>query len=156
MAAMAAHPAGRGRRCCTGSHPCGCRLEPQLADQGPPSEADNPRRRFSDSGMVTAELAISLPVLALLAVGMSWVIALGVGQGQLLVGAREGARAAARGDSDGRVLAAVYRVAPHAQVVVARGARTVRVRLSQRREPPGMLSGLGYTLRAQAVAAVEP
>lgn len=156
LAAMAAHPAGTGSPSSTGSHPCRCRLESRRDYPGASREADCPVARVSDSGMVTAELAVSLPILAFLAVAMSWVIALGVGQGQLLVGAREGARAAARGDSDGKVVAAVYRVAPHAEVVVARGSRTVRVRLSQRREPPGMLSGLGYTLRAQAVAAVEP
>lgn len=106
--------------------------------------------------MVTAETAVALPTLAFLAVTMCWLIALAVSQGQLVAGAREGARAAARGDSVAQVAAAAGRVAPHARVSVARGSRIVRVRLTQRRDPPAVLAGLGRTLRAEAVAAVEP
>lgn len=106
--------------------------------------------------MVTAETALAIPVLALVAVMLSWVMALAVGQGQLLAGAREGARAAARGDSAASVAASAARVAPHASVRVNRTGSRVRVVLTQRREPPGPLAGLGRTLHAEAVAAVEP
>jgi hypothetical protein len=112
--------------------------------------------RTRDSGMVTAETAVAIPVLALVAVAMSWVMALAVGQGQLLAAAREGARAAARGDSAASVVASATRVAPNASVRVSRTGSRVRVVATQHRQPPGPLSGLGRRLRAEAVAAVEP
>lgn len=114
------------------------------------------KRWIAERGMVTTEAAFAMGALSMLAVAMSWVIALSVGQAQLMAGAREGARAAARGEPTAGVFASAARVAPHARVQVHRIGRQVKVVLTQRREPPGLLSGLGRTLRAEAVAAVEP
>ncbi len=80
---------------------------------------------------MTAELALSLPALT---VALTAVLAVGqvvAAQVQCLDAARAGARAAARGESDPRVLSAGRAVGPPgARVEVSRAAASVTVRVS--------------------------
>ena len=109
----------------------------------------------SDAGMVTAETAMTLPVLVLLT--LAGVAAIGVGQAQLRSAdaAREAARAVARGDAD--AAAARARTAAGRPVTVlstgSQGSDTaVTVRLALR--PIGWLPPV--TITETAVVASEP
>lgn len=152
------------RNCATGGCPpsicpaCDARRASMAAH--PAGSARGSLRRGSwrsDGGMVTAELAAAIPGSVFVAVVLAWALSLGVAQGQVQAAARDGARAAARGDSTSQVARAVARVAPGAAVRVSRRGRLVQVAVSQRRSPPGSaLAGLSRTLRATAVAEMEP
>lgn len=147
-ACMAAHPAGSSRS--------GTTSKPEEMPVGAPLTVSQ-GRAGRERGMVTAELAAAIPASAFVAVLLAWVLSLGVAQGQVQAAARDGARAAARGDNPGQVASAVARVAPGAAVRVSRRGRLVQVQVSQLRSPPGAaLAGLARTLRATAVAEVEP
>src|SRR5207249_3344277 len=66
-------------------------------------------RALRDHGMVTAEVALVLPVLLIVLALCLWGIAAGIDQLRCVDAAREAARAAARGDST----SAVHEVAVH-------------------------------------------
>ncbi len=105
----------------------------------------------SESGMVTAELALALPALVVVVLALSWLIGLGVTQGVVAQAAREGARAAARGDSMAEIRDAARHVAPEAAVSVRRSGRVVRVTASVSRTPPTrFLAPLAREVRASA------
>lgn len=110
----------------------------------------------SARGMVTTETAIALPALLFVALGLLWLLGLLVTQGQVVHAAREGARAAARGENAHEVGAAVRAVAPGAAVRVSVRGDSVVVTATLDRDPPSrLLSGLGRELRASATAARE-
>jgi hypothetical protein len=101
--------------------------------------------------MVTVELALGMPALVLMGLVLAWLVGLGAAQGGLVQAAREGARAAGRGDSPTQVLAAVHQVAPDAGVAVRRTRDRVEVIVHLRREPPlRLLRPLARELRASA------
>ncbi len=105
--------------------------------------------------MVTAETAVVLPVLLLvLAAVVSAVVVVG-GQLRCVDAAREGARAAARGEDAAQVRTLAARVAPDGAVtaVVVAGGE-VRVTVSAEVAPLG--AGPGVGVRASAVARLEP
>ncbi|HEX6887886.1 MAG TPA: TadE family type IV pilus minor pilin [Candidatus Nanopelagicales bacterium] len=103
--------------------------------------------------MVSAELAIALPGLVAVAVMLAWLLSLGFAQGGLAQAAREGARAAARGESAAVVREAVHRLAPGARVTVRRRAEQVVVTAAERREPPlALLRPFAQELRASATS----
>ena len=78
--------------------------------------------------MVTAETAVVLPVLLLVLAGAVAVVTVVGAQLRCVDAAREGARAAARGDDVAAVTALVDRAAPdHAVTTVHVGADEVRV-----------------------------
>ena len=106
--------------------------------------------------MVTAETAVVLPVLLLvLAAAVATVTAVGA-QLRCVDAAREGARAAARGEASSVVLAVARQAAPDgASVDVVEEADDVRVRVSVRVAPLGPLP-LRVRLSAEVVAAREP
>jgi Flp pilus assembly protein TadG len=106
--------------------------------------------------MVTAETAVVLPVLLLvLAAAVAAVTVVGA-QLRCVDAAREGARAAARGDPVAVVEALVARAAPEgATTVVDVGAEEVRVTVSTRIAPLGPVP-LRITVSADAVALREP
>ena len=107
----------------------------------------------SESGMVTAEMALAIPVLVAVVVALAWLLSLGVTQGMVEQAAREGARAAARGESVGFVREAARQVAPGAAVTVRRSGRSVVVTASLRRTPPiRYLRPLGREVRASATS----
>ncbi len=112
------------------------------------------RRR--DGGTATAELAVVLPVLVLfvgVALTAVWVV---IAQLRCVDAAREGARAAARGEPTAVVRTTAGRAAPDgAGVDVVTGEQEVRVTVSARTAGlDGLLPGLQVT--ASAVALREP
>jgi Flp pilus assembly protein TadG len=106
--------------------------------------------------MVTAETAVVLPVLlVVLAAAVAAVTVVGA-QMRCADAAREGARAAARGEDPGTVTALVRRVAPEgARIEVAEGGGRVRVTVSARVVPLGPLP-VAVRVNADAVALPEP
>lgn len=96
-------------------------------------------KRSGDHGMVTAEMAASLPALVAVAMALAWLLGLGALQGTVAAAAREGARAAARGETNAEVRAAVHHLAPAAAVTVRRAGGRVAVTASLRPEPSSRL-----------------
>ncbi len=106
--------------------------------------------------MVTAETAVVLPVLLLVLVGAVAVVIVVGAQLRCVDAAREGARAAARGDDPGTVSEIVRRAAPDGAVVgVTRAGNDVRVEVTVEVAPLGPIP-LRIEVSAAAVARVEP
>ncbi|RKE19923.1 TadE family type IV pilus minor pilin [Streptomyces sp. TLI_171] len=105
--------------------------------------------------MVTAETAVGLPALVLLAAMLTWCVVAAGAQIRCVDAARVGARAAARGDADAAALAAA--AAPRgAKVAIALDATTARVTVEARCPGPGRLAALlSVRLTATAVGARE-
>lgn len=105
--------------------------------------------------MVTAETAVALPAMILLAAMLAWGVLAAAAQIRCIDAARAGARAAARGDADPAATARA--VAPSgAAVRIVHGADTVRVTVEAPYPGPGGLgSVLPARLAASAVAARE-
>ncbi|WP_370468366.1 TadE family type IV pilus minor pilin [Streptacidiphilus sp. P02-A3a] len=92
---------------------------------------------------MTAETAVLLPVLVTLMAVLVWGVLVGAAQIRCVDAAREGARAAARGDPPDQVLAVARAAAPPgAAVAVTEHAADVRVVVSARSQGPGALGGL--------------
>jgi Flp pilus assembly protein TadG len=117
------------------------------------------RLRASDErGAATAELAMVLPLLVAVALGLVWLLAVGAGQVRAVDAARETARALARGDDQATAIERGLAVAPDgSHIAVSRGGGEVRVTVTGRVEGPGGLFARmpSPTLRAEAVAAEE-
>lgn len=111
--------------------------------------------RRGDGGFVTAETAVALPALVLLAAMLIWGVLAAAAQIHCVDAARIGARAAARGEVDAAELARAA-APPGAQVRVAVAADTVRVDVDAPCTAPGRLGGLlAVRVGAAAVAARE-
>lgn len=124
--------------------------------QRTPDRTNGGRLRGDDHGMVTTEIAVALPAMLGIAMVVLWIIALGAGQAAVSQAAREGARAAARGDSVSEVRSAAQEVAPGATVSVSRRGDLIAITASVERRPPlRLLRGLGRTLTATSVAREE-
>jgi Flp pilus assembly protein TadG len=106
--------------------------------------------------MVAAETAVVLPVLLLvLAAAVAAVTVVGA-QLRCVDAAREGARAAARGDPVGTVTSIVGRAAPDGAVTdVAVTGREVRVTVTAPVTPVGPVP-FRVSVTAEAVARLEP
>ena len=106
-----------------------------------------------DRGMVTAELAVAVPVvLAVLALGLS-AIRLGIDEVRCVDAARLAARALARGDSEGSARAlAVTAGPPGASVVVGSTGAEVSATVSASRDLAGWRM---LIVRGSATAAKE-
>ena len=106
--------------------------------------------------MVTAETAVVLPVLLfVLAAAVAAVVVVG-GQLRCVDAAREGARAAARGEPVAVVTALVGRAAPDgARTTVVLAEDTVSVTVAATMQPLGPLP-LRLQVQASASALVEP
>lgn len=108
-------------------------------------------------GAATAELALGIPLLVSLTIGLVWLLTIGVAQLRMVDAAREVARSAARGDA---ASAAVHRglgVAPGATVsVVTRGGQVIAT-ASDDVDPPGGVLGFLPSVRvhAEAVTTAE-
>lgn len=114
------------------------------------------RRR--ERGAVTAELALGLPLLLGVTVGLVWLLAVGVGQLRVVDGAREAARGLARGDPEQATVARAARVAGDGSEVSATySGGDVVVVVRRRVDGPGGLWRLlpAVVLDARAVAATE-
>jgi hypothetical protein len=106
-----------------------------------------------DRGMVTAELAVAVPVVVVvLALGLS-AIRLGIDEVRCVDAARLAARALARGDSEGSARALAASAAPPgAAVVVAASGAGVSATVSASRDLAGWRM---LTVRGSATAAKE-
>ena len=115
-------------------------------------------RRRGERGAVTAELALTLPLLVAVVTGLVWLLAVGAAQVRTVDAARETARAVARGDGVDEAVARGARVAPEgSQVEVSTAGDEVRVVVTGAVAGPGGLFGFlpAAPTRAEAVAAVE-
>ena len=109
-------------------------------------------------GAVTAELALVLPLLVAVTMGLAWLLAVGASQLRAVDAARETARAVARGDSPAAALAVGQRVAPDgAAVRISSEGGQVRVTVtSEVTGPGGIFDALpSARLHAEAVAVME-
>jgi hypothetical protein len=117
------------------------------------------RRSRNEVGAVTAEAAVVIPVLVLLALGLAWLVTLGATEVRALDAARETARAAARGEDTATSVALGERVASSGSRIVVRDeGDTVEVSVdSPVRGPGGIFAFLPtFHVTARAVAAQEP
>jgi hypothetical protein len=117
------------------------------------------RATRNQAGAVTAEAAVVLPVLVLVALGLAWLVALGATEVRALDAARETARAAARGEDPTTSIGLGERVAtPGSRIVVRDEGETIEVSVdSAVRGPGGIFAFLPtYHVTARAVAAQEP
>jgi ABC-type uncharacterized transport system permease subunit len=106
--------------------------------------------------MVTAETAVVLPVLLLVLAGAVAALTVVGAQLRCVDAAREGARAAARGEDDATVRALVLGAAPDGSAVaLSRDGAQVRVTVSGPVAPLGPVP-LDVEVSAQAVALLEP
>jgi Flp pilus assembly protein TadG len=115
-------------------------------------------RRRSERGAATAELAMVLPLLIAVTVGLVWLLAVGAAQVRAVDAARETARAVARGDAVPEAVARGEQVAPpDSTVTVHDGGGQVTAVVVGRVSGPGGLFGRlpGVTVSAEAVAATE-
>lgn len=116
-------------------------------------------RQRDESGAVTAEAAVVLPVVVLFALGLAWLVALGATQVRALDAARETARAVARGEDQEASVGLGARVATSgARISVRDEGETVAVTVDAPVRGPGGLFGFlpTYHARATAIAAEEP
>jgi Flp pilus assembly protein TadG len=116
------------------------------------------KRSAADAGYVTAETAMVLPVLALLLVAALWAVAVAGAQLRCVDAARDGARAAARGESDADAIAVAKVAAPDgADVELGRTADRVVVVVRARVGPAaGPLKAIPVPVAvATAVAELE-
>jgi hypothetical protein len=112
----------------------------------------------SERGAVTAELAMALPLLFAITVGLVWLLSVGVAQVRTVDAARETARALARGDDPAAAVAAGERVVPDGGSVAV-GSVDGHVSATAVVEvdgPGGLFAFLpSVTVRAEAVALAE-
>jgi len=115
--------------------------------------------RPRESGAVTAETAVALPLIAVFTVSMAWLVSVGITQVRALDAARETARAAARSEATGDAVALGRRVAPAgSRISIGHGDGTVVVTVSSPVTGPAGLFGdwAAFRVKAEAVAAQEP
>jgi TadE-like protein len=114
--------------------------------------------RRGERGAVTAELAMALPLLVAVTMGLVWLLSVGADQLRVVDGARETARAVARGDDRGEAVALGQRVAPDgARISVNGGRDQVHVQVHAWADGPGGLFAFlpGVRLQADAVTTSE-
>ena len=113
-------------------------------------------RLRGNAGMVTAETAVVLPVLLLVLAGAVAAVTVVGAQLRCVDAAREGARAAARGEDTALVTALASRAAPDgARTTVAVDGVTVTVTVTAEVAPLGPVP-LRVPVAASAVAQREP
>ena len=107
---------------------------------------------------MTAELALGLPLLLAVTIGLVWLLVVGAAQVRAVDAAREAARAAARGEPRDAAAAAALRVAPTgSQVEVLLSEDDVWVTVVAEVEGPGGIFDFLPPARVEgvAVAAME-
>jgi len=106
--------------------------------------------------MVTAEAAAVLPLIAVVAILLVWVVSVGVVQVRVVDAARDAARALARGDTDRAAAAAARRTAGGpVSVDIRRRDGLVSVTVSRRATAPGWLIVPMPTVTIRSEAHVE-
>ncbi len=112
----------------------------------------------NERGAATAELALVLPILVAVTIGLVWLLSVGAAQLRVVDAARETARSAARGDSDAAAVSLGRRVAPEGgQVSVGRADGLVTATASAHVHGPGGLFTFvpGVEVESTATAADE-
>jgi Flp pilus assembly protein TadG len=107
---------------------------------------------------VTAELALTLPTLAIVLVLGIWLQSAVAVRAQCLDAARAGARAAARGDPDTTIRTRIdAALPPGASVAIGHTGQQVTVTITTRVTPPAGLAALvgAPTVTASATALAE-
>lgn len=144
------------------NHPTESRTSPAAllraaVPRGPRINHQARRHRRDQRGAATAELAMVLPMLLAVTVGLVWLLAVGAAQVRAVDAARETARAVARGDDLGTAVARGEEVAPPgSRVRVETGGGEVRVRVTGRVPGPGGLFDVPHAaISAEAVAVQE-
>ena len=113
--------------------------------------------RRSQRGAATAELAMVLPLLIAVTIGLVWLLAVGSAQVRAVDAAREIARAVARGDDPAAAVARGEQVAPPGSSVrVETAGGEVTVVVTGRVAGPGGVFELPHAeVSARAVAVLE-
>lgn len=126
-------------------------------DGGAPSISGPLRHALrSDRGSALVETAIAVPVLVAVTAMMLWGLGLGATALSLADGARDVARAIARGESSEAAVSRAARTTPNAHFAVSESGGAVRVSLTQVVSIPlPLFDGLELTLRQDAAAARE-
>ena len=109
-------------------------------------------------GAATAELAMVLPLLIAVTIGLVWLLAVGAAQVRAVDAARETARAVARGDAVSDAVARGEQVAPAGSRVAVhdQGGQVTVVVVGQVQGPGGLFGRLpAVTVSARAVATAE-
>lgn len=112
----------------------------------------------AERGAVTAELAMAVPLLLAITLGLVWLLTLGTAQLRMVDATREAARAVARGDTIPEAVERGHQVAPPGAVltVTTQGGRVVVSGSVAVDGVGGLLEVLPTVeLTAQAVAARE-
>jgi Flp pilus assembly protein TadG len=115
-------------------------------------------RPGAERGAVTAELALGLPLVLAVTVGLVWLLAVASAQIRVVDAARESARSVARGDSESAARAVASQIAPAGAAiqVVVEGGRVAVTASAQVDGPGGLFEFLpGVTVRSRAVALLE-
>ncbi|MGW5117865.1 TadE family type IV pilus minor pilin [Streptomyces noursei] len=131
-----------------------CRSERRgRARAAPPGAGPPGARRARDTGFVTAEAAVVLPVLVAVAAALIWGLLAACARIACVDAARAAARAAARQEPPVRVVAAARQAAPRgARIEVSREGDLVRVRVEA--ALPGA-ARLALRVGGEAVALAE-
>ena len=110
----------------------------------------------SDGGMVTLELALSVPVLLIMCVSLIWVVNVVRVDALAQDASRAAVRELVRGGDAGRAAEAAHRVLPDSRVntsvTMTRAHATVAIEL---RGPAPILSRLSHWIRARSVGSLE-
>lgn len=115
-------------------------------------------RQRGEPGMVTAETAVVLPVLVLMAAVLVWLIGVGIAQVRCVDAARDAARALARDEPRAVAARLARQAAPDgAAVSFTESTGMVEVEVSYAATPPGgLLDGVAtWRLRARSATPVE-
>lgn len=115
-------------------------------------------RPRSESGAVTAEAALGISLLAMVAIGLAWMVCLGVVAIQAQDAAREAVRSLARGDDSAAATSLAEGVAPPGSTIATQtDGQLVRVTVrSPVRGPGGIFGFIGpLVVKGQAVGLVE-
>ncbi|MFB9833307.1 TadE family type IV pilus minor pilin [Actinoallomurus acaciae] len=154
--AVGRHPLG-GRPRLAHARVALSRLHGRRTRRGTATRGRSVPLRGGQRGSITAETAVALPALVIVLAVALWGVSASAAQIACLDAARAGARAAARGEPQPEVRAAVLRAAPpNARVLLSRDETTTRVVVEAQADSP--LRGLfpALKLEAQAITATEP
>lgn len=113
---------------------------------------------MKEEGIVTAETAMAIPMLAALTLALVWLVSLGFSQVLVQDASRETARSLARGDSVETALAAGRRVAPAgSDFSIQQTGEWVEVEVTAITDGPGRPWGFlpSVRLRGHSVARAE-
>jgi hypothetical protein len=97
--------------------------------------------RAVEHGMVTAEAALVLPLMALFAMALLWLLSIGIAKVETVDAARDAARLIARGDTQAVAQESVRRAAPAGAVAAfdTSSAGILTVTVSVQAHAPGWL-----------------